>query len=66
MNRDAIAAELEALGWTLVDGGPKQTPSGWRATAQHEDATILAFCPTEQDVLDDILSRVKARVKGGS
>ena len=65
MTKDEIEAALDILGWKLTDG-PRQTSAGWRATAHHEDAVLLAFCLTEQAVLDDILKRARARAQRGS
>ncbi|HWO22351.1 MAG TPA: hypothetical protein VNO30_26515 [Kofleriaceae bacterium] len=60
--RAAFVAQLEALGWELLDE-PQKTAAGWRATVRHGDVSLFAFMPTEQEALRDLFERALARAK---
>ncbi|HWO20996.1 MAG TPA: hypothetical protein VNO30_19650 [Kofleriaceae bacterium] len=62
--RAEIVAQLEALGWELLDE-PRRTATGWRATVRHGHVSMFAFMSTEQTALEDLLKRAQARAKEG-
>jgi hypothetical protein len=48
-----LEATLRSLGWAL--DGPRRTPSGWKATIQRGDYSILITGSIAERVLEDLL-----------
>jgi hypothetical protein len=56
---DELEAELQVLGWKLIDG-PTRTSGGWKATIQRGTASMLTTGATEVGVLEYLLRSAQA------